>query len=105
MKKSPLTIHRPTKIEDRYGNETYGEPYTDTTVQGILGAARATEVTDGRQTVITRPSAQLPGDADITETDMLIAGGKTYNVTGVTPVTRPSSGKAWYVSVDLERAE
>ena len=103
MKTQPLTIHRPTKITDRYGSEVYGAPYTDTVVQGILGAANVREVTDGRQTVVTTVRAQLPPGTDITATDQLMSD-KTYNVTGVAEITRPSGG-AWFVSVDLEAAE
>lgn len=106
MKTQEIVVIRPVETEDSLGNTRYDYATgTRTTYQGHLGAGRVQEYAEGRQTVVTQVRAQLPPEADVQSTDRIEAAGGTYEVTGVVPVTRPSTGKVWHVAVDMERAE
>ena len=106
MKYMTITRHRPTISEDNYGNVSYGDPWSNTTVKAMwVGQTRSQEITEGRQTLVTGARAMFPPSADIREMDELTAIGDRWRVTGVIRQRDPvNPDKEWHVTVDLERA-
>lgn len=102
-----VTVHRPTKTTDRYGNEKYGAPWTDVPTDFyVVLPSRSTEIVDGRRTVVTTVTGYAPSGTQIDETCEVTASGKRYRVTGIVPlpdIDDPNVVTA--LRIDLEAAE
>ncbi len=82
-----ITVLRATSTEDAYGNQTPTWPTTGTTVTGCsvqpdTQSLRISEVTVGRQTVVSRWQMYAPIGTDIIATDRVVHDGDTYEVDG-----------------------
>lgn len=77
-----ITVRRATTTEDEYGNPApTGELVT--TVEGCsVQALSGTEVTVGRDTIVSRWQVFAPPSADVTATDRVEWAGDTYEVDG-----------------------
>lgn len=95
-------ITRAVTGQDNYGNDIYGE--TTSTVVGAFAPAGSSELVQGQDTVIDRPTVYLPSGTDVSAVDAVQINGDRYQVVG-TPNdwSSPFTGWAAGVEVRLEK--
>lgn len=79
-----LSVVNPGSTTDEYGNVTtsWTTGATTTTERGLIQETQSTEVTVGRDTVVTDKVVLLPVGSTVTSQSRVVANGKTYEVVG-----------------------
>lgn len=79
-----VTVITPGSTTDEYGNVTpnWTSGTTSTAYDGFLEQTESTEVTVGRDTIVTDWRVLLPAAAVIDEHSRVTAGGRTFEVVG-----------------------
>lgn len=73
-------ITRTVTGRDQYGNDQYGE--TSTTVGGVFAPGGSSELVQGQDTVISKPTVYLPAGTGVSAVDAIVVGGLRYTVDG-----------------------
>lgn len=82
-----LTVSDPGSTTDGYGNVIDGwTSPTNTTERGLIQQTQSTEISVGRDTVVSDLVVLLPVDSVVTAYSRIISGGITYEVVGVPAV-------------------
>jgi hypothetical protein len=103
MKTIPITVHRPTFSTDDYGNTYPTGSFTNRETRGWMGATRAQEITDGRQTMTVQTRVGFDGEEDVDEKDEITVNGQRYRITSVAQQYR--GDRVWITTCNVERAE
>lgn len=98
-------ITRTVTGRDADGNDVYGE--TSLSVPAVFAPGGSSELVQGQDTVIYKPTVYLPAGTDVTAVDALEIGGQPFEVDGQPQDWSAGSPTGWVpdfpIVVQLER--